>query len=148
MKCNGCNAHSLYMYIDCQNIQQTRKGALKCTKNKQYKLLLRKLAQQSKYIQRSQSSRNMRTRNKHSLSITNTSRHSHDIQPHKHVPTLSLAFTSNPQDLTRYSTMDNWPSWAAQCNAVALLSSQSKRWPSILGARYSATVRWPPSAHK
>ena len=61
--------------------------------------------------------------------------------------TLSMVFTLNPQDLSRYSTMDNWPSWAAQCKAVYPLSSESKRWPSILGARYSATTKWPPSAH-
>ena len=60
--------------------------------------------------------------------------------------TLSLAFRSNPQDLTRYSTMDNWPTWAAQCKAVYPSSPESKRWPSILGARYSATARWPPTA--
>ena len=63
-------------------------------------------------------------------------------------PTLSTAFTSNPQDLTRYSTMDSLPSWAAQCKAVYPASSESKRWPSILGARYSATARWPPTVHR
>ena len=62
-------------------------------------------------------------------------------------PTLSTAFTSNPQDLTRYSTMDNWPSWAAKCKAVYPSSSESKRWSSILGARYSAMATWPPPAH-
>ena len=63
-------------------------------------------------------------------------------------PTLSTAFTSNSQDRTRYSTMDNWPFPAAQCKAVSPLSPESKRWPSILGARYWATARLPPAAHK
>ena len=66
---------------------------------------------------------------------------------HKYGLTLSLVFTSNPQNLTRYSTMDDWPSWAAQCKAVYPESSGSKRWPFILGARYLATARWPLSAH-
>ena len=63
-------------------------------------------------------------------------------------PTLSLAFTLNPQNLRRYSTMDNWPKLVATCKAVFLSSSESMRWPSIFGARYSATARWPPMAHK
>ena len=63
-------------------------------------------------------------------------------------PTLSTAFTSNPQDRTRYFTMDNWPHWAEWCKAVSPTSPESKRWPPIFGARYSATARWPPIAHK
>ena len=39
--------------------------------------------------------------------------------------TLSMAFTSNLQDFARYSTMDNWPSWAAQCKAVYPASSET-----------------------
>ena len=62
-------------------------------------------------------------------------------------PTLSMCFTSKPQDLTRYSTMDSWFFWAAQCKAVYPSSSESKRWSFILRARYSATARWPPTAH-
>ena len=63
------------------------------------------------------------------------------------MPTLSMAFTSNPQELTRYSTMDSWPNLAARCKAVAPTLSLSKRWPSIFGTRYSATARWPRMAH-
>ena len=54
-------------------------------------------------------------------------------------PTLSMTFTTNRQDLTRYSTMDKWPSWAAQCKAVYPASLESKRWPSILGSIYTGT---------
>ena len=42
MECSGFNACSLY--IECKNIQRSRKGALKGTRNKQYKLLLRKIS--------------------------------------------------------------------------------------------------------
>ena len=69
-------------------------------------------------------------------------------QAANNVATLFLAFTSNPQDFTRNSTMDNWPLRAAQCKAVEPSSSESNRWPSILGARYWAVARWPPAAHK
>ena len=63
-------------------------------------------------------------------------------------PTLSLAFTSNLCDFTRYSTMDSWPQLAATCKAVLPSWSESKRWPFILVARYLATARWPSMAHK
>ena len=39
-------------------------------------------------------------------------------QTYESRPTLSFAFKSNPQDFTKYSTMDSWPSWVAQCKAV------------------------------
>ena len=61
---------------------------------------------------------------------------------------MSTAFTSNPQDRTRYFTMDNWPHWAEWCKAVSPKLPESKRLPPILGARYSAAARWPPIAHK
>ena len=72
---------------------------------------------------------------------------SYDASDKQQVATLSMAFTSNPQDLMRYSTMNNWPSCAARCKAE-YPSLESKRWFPIFEARYSATPRWLPMAHK
>ena len=51
-------------------------------------------------------------------------------------PTLPLTVTSNPQDPTRYSTMDNWLFWAALCSAV-FTSSRGLFW-----ARHWATLTY------